>query len=88
MSDAAPRAWVDALGWETMLSRRGATWRRLPEGAKAGLDEAVRLMFAHPTLIKRPVLDLGDGRYHVDFNEADYAALLGRQAHDRHARAR
>lgn len=55
-------AWIGALGWEELLNTRGTTWRRLPEGETAVVDgaRARELMLAHPTLIKRPVFDLGN----------------------------
>jgi arsenate reductase len=53
--------WCGELGWETLLNRAGTTFRNLPEAAKTALDEhqAVELMLAQPSLIKRPVVDLG-----------------------------
>lgn len=51
--------WIEALGWEALLNRRSTTWRALDEAEKAGLDagRARGLMLAHPTLVKRPVID-------------------------------
>jgi arsenate reductase len=71
------RGWVEELGWEALVNTRGTTWRRLPEEDKADLDaeKAVRLMLANPSLIKRPVLDLGDRRV-VGFSEDQYADLF------------
>ncbi len=53
--------WAKAVGWETLLNRRGTTWRGLGENDKADVDaaKAVRLMGAHPALIKRPVFEIG-----------------------------
>ncbi len=53
--------WLDAAGWQTVLNRRSTTWRNLPEPAKAALNEkkAAQLLLAHPTLIKRPILEVG-----------------------------
>ena len=72
-------AWVDELGWETVLNRSGTTFRALPDAAKADLDaaKAVRLMLAQPSMIKRPILDLGDRRI-AGFKPEIYAAALGR----------
>lgn len=58
------QAWIDELGWEPLVNTRGTTWRRLPEQERAALDRdaAAALMLAHPTVIKRPVWDLGDHR--------------------------
>jgi arsenate reductase len=69
-------AWIGVLGWEALLNRRGTTWRKLPAAETDGVDEARAraLMLAHPTLIKRPVFDLG-GRYLVGFKDAARAAI-------------
>ncbi|HYC69451.1 arsenate reductase [Brevundimonas sp.] len=69
--------WVAAHGWETVLNRAGTTFRALPPEAKADLDaeRAVALMLAQPSMIKRPVLDLGD-RTLVGFKPELYAAAF------------
>jgi arsenate reductase (glutaredoxin) len=60
----APRLkrWMKEAGWETLLNRAGTTFRKLPEDRKAGLDEskALLLMLEQPSMIKRPVLELGE----------------------------
>jgi arsenate reductase len=58
------REWVAEHGWERLLNRSGTTFRKLSDGDKAGLDgeKAIRLMLAHPSAIRRPVLDLGQRR--------------------------
>ena len=55
-------AWAGKVGWEVLLNRSGTTFKALPEDKKQGLDEAkaVALMIEQPSMIKRPVLDLGD----------------------------
>ena len=70
--------WIAEFGWEKVLNRAGTTFRKLPEGDKAGLDaaKASRLMLAQPSMIKRPLLDVGDRRL-LGFNEAAWAAALG-----------
>ncbi len=72
------QAWVDELGWETLLNKRGLMWRRLPADKKTDLDEsrAVALLLEEPAMIKRPVLDLGDRRI-VGFSDARYEELFG-----------
>lgn len=71
--------WVAEHGWETVLNRAGTTFRALPDADKADLtaDRAIALMLAQPSMIKRPVLDLGD-RTLVGFKPEVYAAALGR----------
>ena len=72
------KGWSDRLGWETLLNRAGTTFRKLPEADKEGLTEkkAVALMLAQPSMIKRPVLDVG-GRLLVGFKPELYEKAFG-----------
>ena len=77
--DAAQLAqWVAELGWEKVLNRSGTTFRKLPEDDRADLDaaKAVALMARQPSLIKRPLLDLGDRRV-LGFKAEAYEAAFG-----------
>ena len=78
IEEARLRGWVAELGWQALLNRAGTTFRKLPEAEREGLDEsrAVALMLAQPSMIKRPVLDLGARRL-VGFSPAAYAAAVG-----------
>lgn len=62
-SDEELDSWIAAVGWEALLNRKSRTWRDLPEDDRAGLDaaKARSLLQAHPTLIKRPVIDATRG---------------------------
>jgi arsenate reductase (glutaredoxin) len=55
------KQWSDELGWVTLLNRAGTTFRKLPDADKEGLNErkALALMLAQPSMIKRPVLEVG-----------------------------
>lgn len=77
IDEARLRAWSAELGWEKLLNRSGTTFRALPEADRQGLDEdkAVALMLAQPSMIKRPVLDLGDRRL-LGFGEAAWAEAV------------
>ena len=70
--------WVAEKEWETLLNRRGTTFRKLPEADKADIDaaKAVRLMQAHPSAIKRPVVEHPGGLL-VGFDAAEWLAALG-----------
>lgn len=54
--------WAHAVGWETLLNRRGTTWRKLDAAQRDNLDagRAIRLMTEQPTLIRRPVIEMED----------------------------
>ena len=71
-------AWSKEVGWETLLNRAGTTFRKLPEREKENLTatKAISLMLAQPSMIKRPVIDLGRKRL-VGFKPEDYKAAIG-----------
>jgi len=58
--------------------RIGTTFRKLPEADQRdiGRDKAITLMVANPSMIKRPVLEIGD-RIEVGFRPERYAELFG-----------
>ena len=82
------RAWLDdhgvaydfhdyklaGIAKDKLLNRAGTTFRKLPESDREGLNErkALALMLAQPSMIKRPVLDLG-GKLLVGFKPDVYA---------------
>jgi Spx/MgsR family transcriptional regulator len=66
--DGVPEAeldqWLKSPGWETLVNRRGTTWRRLDEAARAAVVDvpsARAALIAHPSLIKRPVVQWDGG---------------------------
>jgi Spx/MgsR family transcriptional regulator len=69
--------WVEALGWEVLLNKRGTTFRKLDDADKADIDsnKAVTLMVQHPSMIKRPVLEYTGGIL-VGFKEDEWSAAL------------
>ena len=72
--------WAKKAGWEALINRAGLTFKKLPEQDKQGLTErkAVALMLKQPSMIKRPVLELGGGKLLVGFKPEDYAAAVDR----------
>ena len=71
VSPAELARWADAVGWESLLNRKGTTWRKLAvEEQLAVVDSASAqaLMLAQTSVIKRPVVDWGDGKFTVGFD--------------------
>jgi arsenate reductase (glutaredoxin) len=70
--------WAKKVGWETLLNRAGTTFKKLPDKDKESVTEkrAIALMLAQPSMIKRPVLDLGGGKLLVGFKPEIYAASV------------
>ncbi len=71
--------WTKKTGWETLLNKAGTTFKKLPDKDKAGLTEAraIKLMLAQPSMIKRPVLELGGGKLLVGFKPEAYEKAVG-----------
>ena len=69
--------WIAAAGLDAVLNRAGTTFRKLPDEEKAGLDaaRAPALMAAHPSAIKRPIVEYPGGLL-VGFNEDAWRAAL------------
>ena len=62
--------WLSAVGWETLLNRKGSTWRQLDAERQAGVTDrasAKAVMLAHASTIKRPVIAWPSGRITVGF---------------------
>ena len=70
------KAWVKQAGWETILNKRGTTWRKLPEADRLDVTQnsTTALMLENPTLIKRPVFDTGN-EFMVGFSAAEQTSL-------------
>ena len=75
---ATLEGWVRQLGWEVLLNRAGTTFKKLPDADKQGIDagKAIALMLAQPSMIKRPVLELGS-KLLVGFKPEIYAKETG-----------
>lgn len=69
--------WAETVGWEPLLNRAGTTFRKLDEADKADIDaaKALALMAAHPSTIKRPVVEYRGGLL-VGFKPDQWAAAL------------
>ena len=72
--------WIEAVGWEKLVNRKGTTWRKLDAAAQAAVVDAASakaLMQAEPSVIKRPVVEWGDSNT-VGFDADAWALQLRR----------
>lgn len=78
-SEAVIRQWLEQVPLETLLNKRGTTWRKLGDAnrqaAENNLEEAIRLMTENPSLIKRPVLRK-EVRVYVGFSVKNYQKIF------------
>jgi len=71
------REYTKEFGWETLLNRKGTTWRKLPDEVKENVNQtkAIKIMLENSSVIKRPLIDTGKKQI-VGFNEEDYEAFF------------
>jgi arsenate reductase len=71
------KRFAKSVGWEMLLNKASTKWRELKAGVPEPVTEAValKLMAAHPTLVKRPVFEARGGDIVVGFRDAQKAAL-------------
>jgi len=58
--EASIEHWIQTVGWEPLLNRKGTTWRKLDASKQANVQDAASakdVMMRHPSLIKRPVVE-------------------------------
>jgi arsenate reductase len=73
LTQSKVKQWSGKIDWETLLNRRGTTWRKLPDAEKDNINKtnAIKLMTEQPTLIKRPVIE-HNSNVMVGFSENTY----------------
>ncbi|WP_291011796.1 ArsC family reductase [Hydrogenophaga sp.] len=72
--EAALDRWLAEVGWETLVNRKGTTWRKLDESERQAVVDAASaraLMLGHGSVIKRPVVEWGPA-VTVGFDAADW----------------
>ncbi len=71
------RHWLNELGRDKLVNKRSTTWKQLDAEQRDNLDDdsAVQLLLAHPTLMKRPLLDTGSSLT-LGFKAEHYQSLF------------
>lgn len=72
--------WLTQLPLESLLNKRGTTWRKLDTQTQmlaSETDTAITVMVENPSVIKRPILDI-DGKYYVGFSVENYQQVFGK----------
>ena len=78
LSASTAQSWIDVLGVDVVVNRKGTTWRKLDAGTQEGLAaaNAAALLAREPSLVKRPVFAMADGRLQIGFAKGQEAALI------------
>lgn len=78
----ALKGWSRQVGWESLLNRRGLTWKQLPEAERERIkteSDAIKLMIDKTSIIRRPLIEDNGKVLVLGFDEAEYKKLLSRR---------
>jgi len=71
--------WSKQVGWESLVNKRGTTWRQLDEAVQKKIiseKTAIALMLDKTSVIKRPLIEKNDKVILLGFDEIEYAEKL------------
>ncbi len=69
---------IEKFGWEILINRKGTTWRQLSADEQAKVIDkksALQLMLEKPSIIKRPIADLGLKQL-IGFDEKEWSVAF------------
>lgn len=75
-SKAQITTWLKHVPWDILLNMRGMTWRKLSDSERADINQtkAMQLMLDKPSIIKRPILEIGN-KIILGFDTIEYDKL-------------
>jgi arsenate reductase (glutaredoxin) len=74
--------WLAAVGWETVINRKGTAWRALDEATKTAVVDAASaraVALVHVSVVKRPVVEWADGTVTIGFTPERFAETLAKR---------
>lgn len=80
ITDAKLKSWSKQVGWESLVNKRGTTWRQLDEKVQAKVTNetaAIALMKEKTSVIKRPLIEVGDKVVTLGFDEQELIKKFG-----------
>lgn len=75
------KEWSSQVGWESLVNKRGTTWRQLDEAAQKKIvneKTAIELMTEKTSVIKRPLIEDKGKVVVLGFDEAEYKSTFNK----------
>ena len=73
--------WVDSLGIDKVLNKRGTTWRKLEDeqkqAADSSVDKAIDLLVENTSMIKRPIVE-GQSVLLCGYDETEFETVFNK----------
>ena len=79
VTSAKLKEWIKQVGWESLVNKKGTTWRQLDDAVKEKITnqkEAIALMTEKTSVIKRPLLEIDGKVVALGFDETEYKKAL------------
>ncbi len=73
------KAWSKQVGWESLVNKRGTTWRQLDEATQKKITSekaAIALMLEKTSVIKRPLIEEDGKVLALGFDEGVYESTF------------
>jgi arsenate reductase len=75
IAEAKLKGWIKQVGWESLVNKRGTTWRQLDEATQSKIKNeksAIALMKDKTSVIKRPLIEIDGKVAALGFEEGEY----------------
>lgn len=79
ISETKLKEWSKQVGWESLVNKRGTTWRQLDEATQATITNekaAIALMKEKTSVIKRPLIEVNGKVAALGFDATEYEKLV------------
>jgi len=79
IAEAKLKEWCKQVGWESLVNKRGTTWRQLEEAVQKKVvneKSAIALMMEKTSVIKRPLIEEKGKVMLLGFDEVEYKQAL------------
>lgn len=75
ITDAKLKEWIKQIGWESLVNKKGTTWKQLDDAVKVSVTNqaaAIALMKDKTSVIKRPLIEVDGKVLALGFDEDNY----------------
>jgi len=79
VAESKLKEWSKQVGWESLVNKRGTTWRQLDESVQKKVvneKSAIALMMEKTSVIKRPLIEKNGKVVLLGFDESEYKQRL------------
>lgn len=79
ISEMLLKSWIEQVGVEKLVNKRGTTWRKLSQESQELVmnpQKSIPILIEHTSMIKRPIIVEGDRIVAVGFSESEWQTIF------------